>query len=162
MSRCLRFLPFLIGCSTGPLDLPNACEAGAPVSHLAMGDGDYRHVEDGADIECGIPPQGGAPYTPFQIRIAGLDQNKEGLTVSMESIDMETGELLGTSNYVQYFICSYAGENKGFYVTSEFHMRYPDRSLDDLDGREAEVVIEATNSDGESVIGSFIGWMNSP
>ena len=75
---------------------------------------------------------------------------------------METGELLGTANYVQSFICSNAGENKGFYVTSEFHMRYPDRSLDDLDGREAEVVIEATNSDGESVIGSFIGWMNSP
>jgi len=151
----------LVGCDEEPPDFRTACEQGEKLSEFALGDGHYGATLEGADIDCGIPPQGGAPYTPYQLRIGGLDQDSEGLTVRMESVDIHTGEALGEIEYVQRFICSNVGESEGYLVTSELHMRYPGYTLEELDGRETEVTLEATNADGDSVVTGIIGFLRN-
>ena len=133
------------GCATGPgpeLPRPGACgEGGPPRLEVAPPDGDYGDLVDGASLWCGNPPQGGAPYTPFRLRIAGPDALGDGVWVEMSAVDTADGTELAYTELTMGLTCANVGDNAGSWVGSEAHMRYFGFALEDLPGREAEVTI---------------------
>jgi len=163
MKFAFPFLLTLAACGDGggedtALD-PGMCEASAnPNLELAQY-GPYGELDDGTDFLYGHPPQGGAPYAPFSLRISGMDQGELGMEIVMIATDSQTGEALGTGDYMQRFICSNVGDNTGMFVGADLHMRFYGWELDDLAGRAADVTVSATNDQGVSVEAGFQGLL---
>jgi hypothetical protein len=144
------------GCTDepGPPDLPpmHTCAAAATARvDLAPPGGDYGDIEEGGPLWCGNPPQGGAPYTPFRLRLLGPEGLEDGVTLEMVAADTETGEELAYTTLVMGVTCANVGDSEGFWVGSEAHMRYTGWELDDLDGRTAEITVTATGVADPSV-----------
>jgi hypothetical protein len=160
MRRVFAILPILYACGDAPDDTgdaPESCEATSnPLLEIAQY-GPYGELVDGSALLFGNPPQGGAPYAPFSLRISGMDQGDLGMGIEMEAIDSDTQELLGTGSYTQRFLCSNTGDNDGTFVGADLHMRFFGWALEDLDGRAAQVVITAANDDGIQVEASYLG-----
>ena len=155
------FLLLLAACGdTVPIHTgigPTGCEASAdPVLEIAQY-GPYGELQDGSDLLYGHPPQGGAPYAPFSLRISGMEQGELGMQIEMEAVDADSGELLGTASYAQRFICSNTGENLGTFVGADLHMRFFGGELSDLEGRTANVTISATNDGGTRAEAGYLG-----
>jgi hypothetical protein len=127
---------------------------GAPICEASQDD---EWLHDGASVAYGNPPQGGAPYAPFTLRFEGLEQGETGLHIAMEAHDAATGEELGTTDYQQWLTCANVGDNEGYLVGPEFHLRFFGRTLEELDGREAEFTVTATNEFGASTAMVFVG-----
>ena len=144
-------------CEVEPEPTPLACAAGEPTLELATRDVSFGDLESGADIECGIPPQGGAPYSAFLIRAAGIDQAETGMVVELVAYDAETGEELGSADYQQRMVCANAGKSAGYWVSSEVHLRYNGWLLEELEGRTAEFVTRVTGLDGVEVSRELLG-----
>ncbi len=155
MRRDLAILAVLLaaGCDPAPDDTggpvdPGACGAGDPaleVSHYGTFDA------LGTTMYCGIPPQGGAPYAPFGVRVRGVDPADDGaLSVTITARDVDTGEELGAGDFHERFLCANAGDSAGWWVASEFHLRFFGYSLDDLHGRSATVHFVAEGANGEA------------
>jgi hypothetical protein len=141
----------LTGCESPEPDLPSSCGEGDLFAEFVPKSEVYGDFVDGTSIFIGLPPQGGSPFTPLQLRVSGMSQNNDGLDVRLVGVDKETGELLGQAEYNHRFFCSNVGVNEGYWVTSELHMRYPGWSLEELQDREIELVIQTTNTDGDTV-----------
>ena len=135
------------------------CEAtNDPLLELAQY-GPYGELDDGADCLFGHPPQGGAPYAPFSLRISGMDQDDLGMDVQMTATDADSGEILGTGDYLQRFICSNVGDNDGKFVGADLHMRFYGWELSELEGRTADVLISVSNDNGDRVEAGFQGLL---
>lgn len=138
----------------GPPDLPpmHSCAVEA-VSRLDLAPpgGNYGDLVDGGSLWCGNPPQGGAPYTPFRVRFLGPEGLEDGVSLEMVASDLQTGEELAYTALTMGLTCANVGENDGFWVGSEAHMRYPGWSLEELDGRVAEITVTATAQADPSV-----------
>lgn len=150
-------LSFTTACEGQPGPAPLACASGEPVLELATRDVAFGELEEGAVIECGIPPQGGAPYSAFLIRAAGIDQDDAGMRVELVAYDNVTGDELGVADYEQRMICANAGKSAGYWVSSEVHLRYNGWTLDELQGRTAEFVTRVVGLDGEEVSRELVG-----
>ncbi len=136
---------------------PSTCKASNnPTLELAQY-GPYGELSDGADFVYGHPPQGGAPYAPFSLRISGIEQGDMGMAIEMLATDSSSGEELGTGEYMQRFICSNVGDNSGKFVGADLHMRFYGWELDDLEGRTSDVTISASNDAGDRLETSFQG-----
>ncbi len=94
---------------------------------------------DGGSISYGNPPQGGAPYAPFQIRIHAELQPGVRVPVDGTIVEVGTGEVLATAEQSQAFICSNVGAHSGWLYGGEVHLRFWDRSLEELEGRQVEI-----------------------
>lgn len=122
---------------------PPAVEATLDLAHA-----DEPWGIEGAELGCGIPPQGGAPYTRVRVRVHGTRAVANGAEIDIVATDAATGELLGGANRTAGFVCANVGDNADHWVTSEVHLRYDGFSVDDLLGREVE--LSATVSAGTS------------
>jgi hypothetical protein len=153
MLRSALAVVLLVGCTDGKDDTGTTppeldrCGADVPVFEVARS-GDVLGEDLGIiDLEVDIPPQGGAPYAPFVGRIAGLEQPELGYNFDMVALDADSGEELGSGEYAMRYICANAGDNTGWMVGAELHLRFYGWNTKDLDGRTAEVEFTATNDE---------------
>ena len=163
MTRCLATIALLLGfataCEAEPEPPALACAAGEPVVELATRAVGYGELADGESIECGIPPQGGAPYSAFLVRAAGLNQGDLGLGVELVAVDADTGEELGVADYDQRMVCANAGNSAGYWVSSELHLRYNGWALEELEGRTVELVTRVVGEDGLEVTTALLATL---
>jgi hypothetical protein len=138
-------------------------ESDDPVIEVTQGD--VWGIDDGDPIQFGIPPQGGAPYAPFDVRLVGVASSQDGYTVVTDASLQSTGELVGTGEYLQRFVCANVGENEGTRFASEFHMRFFGFEPTDLADEWVDVTISVTPEAGEPVVAEFSGpldWVLGP
>jgi len=125
---------------TGAVDTSVPCYPhGDPT--LEVGEGGEGWGIDGVAIETGIPPQGGAPYARFRVRVANLDLH-EGADVRVDLFTAGSDMQLGTVAVAAGFVCANVGENADHWVTPEVHVRFDGADL--LDLHEVPVDIEAS------------------
>lgn len=136
--------PVVSTADTGPgYDVPCAVR-GEPALDVAHATDPWGLDE--AAIGCGIPPQGGAPYARFRLRIANLDLS-DGGEVAVTVTDLDTGEDLGGATLVTGFVCSNVGDDADHWVGSEVHARFDGYTVDELLGRRVQVVTSVTATD---------------
>ncbi|MCB9682294.1 MAG: hypothetical protein H6733_12575 [Alphaproteobacteria bacterium] len=113
-------------------------------------------AHDGITIDYGNPPQGGAPYAPFQIRLrAVLDGQRT--KVSASAIDTDTGQEIGSALQEQGFLCSNTGTHEGWLYGGEVHLRFWGWSLDELVDVPLSVTITVDLPDDQQVSETFDG-----
>lgn len=124
---------------------------------IAPPGGEYGDLVDGSSLWCGIPPQGGAPYTPILLRLTGQDDAlTEGIAVEAIAADAESGEPLLYTALALELLRSNVGDSAGSWVGSEVHLRYEGWSLQDLEGRSADLVVRVTSL-AEPTVGASAG-----
>lgn len=96
---------------------------------------------DGDPIEIGDPPQGGAGYAPFEVRLRAPAVNGP-LTATITVEDADSGALLGDIEQPGTPFCSNVGANQGWWYVGDIHARFWDEELADLDGVEVLVTVE--------------------
>lgn len=153
--RALLPLLLLVACTEVPLA---PCEAiGDPLLELAPVDADFGDFVDGDALLFGTPPQGGAPFTPIRARVSGLEDPALGVSLRVSGTDPNDGADFGEVAYETRMVCSNVGDNAGSYIAADIHFRYYDWSLDELDGRELELVVELSDLHGNSLTESMTG-----
>lgn len=153
----MRALPLLVGLAacagTGePPDPPlpsHPCDTDQAELGVAPPDGDFGGLSDGGALWCGNPPQGGAPYSPFRIRVAGPEALADGVYVEMIAVDADEGVELAYTDLTMGLTCANVGDSAGFWVGSEAHMRYYGWGLEELDGRTADVTVRVAPIAGD-------------
>lgn len=165
--RPFVILVALTGCpSTPPTDTDGTglCPAEDPAwAELSQGDG--WGLDDGALVSFGIPPQGGAPFAPFLVRLHGAPPSPDGYLVEMEAFDHTLEQSVGEGSYNQRFVCANVGENEGTRIASEFHMRFFGWESADLADHPVTITIDVTPVEGSTVTASFDGtlaWVLGP
>ncbi len=154
-------IPFLAGCPTDPDTPDGPCPVTAdPYVEFAQRDADYATFSGGDTLEYGDPPQGGAPFAPFLVRAYGLDHSADGYKVFLDAIDTETDEILGQGEYPQLFVCANVGDNAGYRIAPELHMRFFGFDLADLQGRSAEIVVRLEGGAGELLESGFTATLS--
>ncbi|MEQ1565106.1 MAG: hypothetical protein ABMA64_05670 [Myxococcota bacterium] len=134
----------LTGCPPPmPEEIPGPCESDRSALDVAPPDGAFGDLGDGDTLWCGNPPQGGAPYTPFRLRVRGPEAWEDGAEVLMTAADAD-GTELGWTQLTLGLTCANVGESAGSWVGSEAHLRYSGWGLDELDGMAATVTLSAT------------------
>ncbi len=140
----------LLGCVEVPPAITpplHPCHADRSEVDATFARGTFGELE-GGELWCGHPPQGGAPYSPLQIRLRGPEAWSEGMLLEMIAADPEDGSELAYTDLTAGLICANVGDNEGFWVSSEAHMRYDGWSLEELAGRSAELTVRASSMDG--------------
>ena len=168
MSRCcgvLGALWMIVGCgstsSDGPEPTAECGPEGVAQLEVAQGETGFGDLHDGVSVVYGQPPQGGSPYAPFRLRMSGLAYEAETIAVELLATQAGGDVVLGTGAFDQRFICSNVGENSGFLMGSELHMRFPGYSLSDLDGQAVDALVTVTDALGtrlESRFSGTLGW----
>lgn len=109
----------------------------------------------GADdvVPYGRPPQGGAPYAPFQVRahVAWEGDALPRWLVRGSAVERSTGAPIGAAEQPQTFFCSNTGPHEGWLFGGEVHLRFPDDTLEALEGRVIDVSFALVLGDGEEV-----------
>lgn len=138
----------LVACSEPPIEIGvPPCDSSALVLQAAPARGAFGDLTDGR-LWCGIPPQGGAPYSPLRIRLLGGSDWSAGAHLELIASDLDDGSELAYTELDMGLVCANVGDNEGFWVGSEAHMRYDGLGLDDLDGRLARLTVRASTLDG--------------
>lgn len=152
---------FLLACKQPTPTPPGSCPvADDPYAELSQGE--EWVPQDGTPVQFGIPPQGGAPYAPFEIRMIGMPSS-DSYTVDLSAVD--DGVEIGTESYEQRFVCANVGENQGTRYTPELHMRFYGYEPPEIDGHEVEVTVTITSEDGETIEAGWTGeldWVLGP
>jgi hypothetical protein len=129
----------------GPVGDTPALQIG---QHLAV-DGP---MQAGDDVGYGTPPQGGAPYAPFEVRLqAVLGDPASRVAARGSAVEVATGEVIGSVEQTQAFFCSNTGVHEGWLYGGEIHIRFWDEPLEALEGREIDVLVEIDLPEGELV-----------
>jgi hypothetical protein len=135
----------LAACVEEPPPPPlHPCEQGEAVVEATPARGAWGDLHDGGTLWCGNPPQGGAPYSPFRVRMTGPEAVGEGIELELVAVEEGTGVELAYTALTMGLTCANVGENVGYWVGSEAHMRYTGFGLEELEGRQAELQIRAT------------------
>jgi len=124
---------------TGWVDTDVPCYPHGP-PRLDVGEGAEGWGIDGIDIITGIPPQGGAPYARFRVRVANLELS-DGAEVLVHLYDRDD-VLVGHVEVMSGFVCANVGDNADHWVTPEVHARFDGLEL--LELHEVPVRIEAS------------------
>ncbi len=119
------------------------CHSDVARVEVSPPNGAYNDLEDGASLWFGRPPQGGAPFSPFRIRILGPDAFADGIELEMEVEQATDGAQLAYTTLPLGLTCANVGDSSGYWVSAEAHMRYEGWELDDLEAREGELVVRA-------------------
>jgi hypothetical protein len=150
----MRLGLLLLGaCSATPPPPPplHPCDQGEVAVEATPARGAWGDLHDGGTLWCGNPPQGGAPYSPFRVRMTGPEAVGDGIELEMVALEQGTGVELAYTALTMGLTCANVGENEGYWVGSEAHMRYTGFSLEELGGRQAELVIRAVALSAPSV-----------
>ena len=129
---------------TGGFDPDVPCAPSGP-PRLDVGEGPEGWGIDGIEIETGIPPQGGAPYARFRVRVAHVDLS-DGAEVAVQLFDSEDA-WIGGAEVMARFVCANVGDNADHWVTPEVHVRFDGRTLEALDGVPVRIEASVTGED---------------
>lgn len=115
-------------------------------------------MADGDAVSYGTPPQGGAPYAPFQLRMQSSLAAGERVPLEAVAIEVATDMEIGRVEQTQSFLCANTGVHEGWLWGTEVHVRFPGIPLEDLDGRE--VRFEIALPDQSMVVGAngVLSW----
>ena len=153
------FLLALAACTGDPVD-GGPCPAGdSPTIDVAQGE--EWNVPSGV-IEFGIPPQGGSPYVPFEIRLVEAPFAEAYRIVMTASID---GQAYETPPYNERFVCRNVGEESGTRYSPDLHMRFFGSEPPELDGRDLSMTFEAFVGDdlvAERQLSGTLDWVLGP
>ena len=148
IGRALLGLGLLGACDGGPDVSPHPCASPELGLEVAPPGGDYGDLTDGGELWTGIPPQGGAPYSPFRVRLEGPADLFDGIDVRMAVT--EGDEVVADDTIPMRLVCANVGESAGRWVGSEVHLIYTGHSLEDLSGRDVNVTVTVNGgADGE-------------
>ena len=114
MFRRLLLSALMTGCEpsgAGPTIPSHPCASEVVRLDVAPPDGDFGDLADGGALWCGDPPQGGAPYTPFRIRVAGPEALEDGVLVEMTAVALEDGAELAVTELTMGLTCANVGES---------------------------------------------------
>ncbi len=115
----------LAGCDEPPpkKDDPEGCEPVRGEDPVLEVNHYGTFGELGDTVWCAIPPQGGAPYAPFGLRVRGvLPLEGNGLHVTIRAVDTATQEAVGEGEFWDAFLCSNVGDNEGYWIKNELHL----------------------------------------
>jgi hypothetical protein len=148
----------LLGACAPPAEerpVPALDEEEEPVATLEVAPpgGGFGDLQDGAVVWCGIPPQGGAPYTPLMFRLWGPEVLGEGIVLDMWARDLD-GTELGYTSLTMGLVQANVGENAGAFVGAEAHLRYEGAGLEELAEREVILSLQASALEDPSVVGA--------
>lgn len=107
--------------------------------------------ETGEPLWYGLPPQGGAPYTPLHAEVGGLATPQQGVTVTVFATDLDDGADLGSQSYDTRLLCANVGPSAGRWVLPSVHHRYFGWSLEELEGRRTALTLVLTDLEGNEV-----------
>lgn len=138
---------------------PPCQEASDRAVDLVPADVEWGAFNDGDDLPYGNPPQGGAPYSPFRVRVGGLARLSESAHVTLSATDQADGTPLGDIAYDMRFTCANVGDSAGMWMAPDVHLRFEGKTLDDLAGRQAEVTVEVIDPDGDHVDTAIVGQL---
>jgi hypothetical protein len=150
----------LLGCGAdkGPKSVDSATAEGcAGEAELSLAQLEGYGLTEGDPILFGNPPQGGAPYAPYRLRLLGLPGATDGVGVRLVATEPSTGTELGSAELMHRFLCSNAGPDAGYFVAPEVHLRFWSFGLDELDGREATLEATVVGADGAEVSARYTG-----
>ncbi len=133
-----------------PIDSGPCAPHEDPLMEVANGAHGYGQLGDEADILYGFPPQGGAPYVGFDVRVHGLDQDDTGLFVEITATE-DDGTEMAYASFNQRFLCGNTGDNADWWVTSELHILFFGYSMEDLAEHPAAFELRAENTAGDAV-----------
>lgn len=144
-----------LACAPAPDGAP--CEvSGTPAMELAPTDVDFGAFTDGDPLYYGVPPQGGALYSPFHARVAGIGDLDVSATVSMVGTEPD-GTALAATDYQMRLVCANVGESAGQWLGTDLHLRFGEWEIAELAGRAMRVEVTIANVDGDSVTGALEG-----
>lgn len=146
---------WLLACAA-EVPVPPCEEPEDPHLDIAPADLEFGDFVPGDILWYGTPPQGGAPYSPFHARAGGMSNLDEGVHVVLAARDAD-GITLGDVAYDVRFVCANVGDSAGSWVGSDLHLRFFDWSLEDLEGRSADVTITVTDQAGTSLEADLTG-----
>lgn len=152
----------LLGCPGAPTSSGTCDVNDAPTIDAAQTGGDWNLPE--GVVNFGIPPQGGAPYAPFEVRLVGVEA-AEAYRIRMSAII--DGETYTTPPINERFVCRNVGEESGTRYTPDLHMRFFGSEPPELDQLDVELVFEAYigNADEPIVsrsIDAVLDWTLGP
>ncbi|MCA9568616.1 MAG: hypothetical protein KC656_12275 [Myxococcales bacterium] len=128
----------LVACKGSSTPVSGECTPNdEPTLDVAQG-GDWN-MPDG-HVNMGIPPQGGAPYAPFEIRLVGVEA-ADAYRVDMDAV--VDGVDYATPPYQERFVCRNVGEEAGTRYTPDLHMRFFGTDPATLAGKTAQLHFEA-------------------
>jgi len=137
----------LLGCEASTDGVsPHPCAAPELALEVAPPDGDYGDLADGGELWAGIPPQGGAPYSPFRVRLEGPDALYDGIDVRVRVAEGDV--VVADDTIPMRLVCANVGENAGRWVGAEVHLIYTGWALDELPGRDVDVEVTVAGSEG--------------
>lgn len=152
MTRGPVSLVALVACAcAGEPVVPLGCDDGPADLEIRVHDGEFG--SDNAALPYGRPPQGGAAYTPIALRMRGLVPELE----LEATVTDEGGEPIGVADVRQRLICSNTGEQSGWYVGAEVHLRYLDQPYEALEGQQATLEVWLTDPEGQQVSAAVSG-----
>ena len=137
----------LVACDGPTLPPPHPCDSDVVEIDVAPPREAFGAMDDGTALWCGIPPQGGAPYSPVRARVQGPAALFDGMWLELMAEDADTGEELSYTGLHMRMTCANVGESAGYWVGSEVHVRYPGYAVEDLDGRSAWLTARVTSLD---------------
>lgn len=120
------------------LPAPDCFAEGAPRLGIALESGSFDEVSDGMNVPVSIPPQGGAPYTPWMVRVTGDGALNLGIRMVATATDAD-GTFLGDATLDVQPICANVEPNDGWWMITGLHVRYWDYAVADLVGRSVDV-----------------------
>ncbi len=131
---------------------PDCLESGPEILvDIALESGGFGELADGVTLPVSIPPQGGAPYTPFAIRVTGTGDIHLGQRVIATAT--EDGVEIGSADIVARPICSNVAPNAGWWLTYGIHIRYWDDTVNTLAGRTVDFAFAVSDvGEGEIVL----------
>lgn len=151
------WLLVLAGCEAGG-GYPCAHE-GEPGLDVVPSGLAFDAFTDGDPLPYGDPPQGGAPYAPLRVRVSGLTDLDEGAHFDVIATDLDDDAALGEVSLDTRLVCANVGDSAGTWTGADLHLRFPGWSLDDLEGRSAEVRVSAADTSGDAVDAVLVGLL---
>ena len=144
-----------LACATP--DEPPCTVDGPPGLELAPADVDFGAFTEGDPLYYGVPPQGGALYSPFHVRVTGIASLDMGANVSMIGVDPTDGTLIAETDYALRFVCANVGESAGQWLGTDLHLRFGEWTMETLDGLAMQLEIAVENADGVGTSGTLEG-----
>ncbi|TNE86287.1 MAG: hypothetical protein EP330_21335 [Deltaproteobacteria bacterium] len=151
--RLLPVIALLAACEP-PERAPCAVDSD-PLLELTPSGVPFGTFVDGDEAYYGPPPQGGAPYSPVDLRVSGLEDMDKGVLIELSAVDVDSGEDLGSLSYPTRLVCANVGDSAGNWLANDVHHRFYGWELDELPGRLMALTVAVTDQTDQRLETSF-------
>lgn len=151
-------IALLLACAAEPSGPP--CEvSGEPALEVAPADVDFGAFVEGDPLYYGVPPQGGALYSPFHARVNGVSDLDEGAVIRLTGTDPADDTVIAETEYELRLVCANVGDSAGQWLGTDLHLRFGEWTMEELAGRAMALTLEINNLDGAGVTAALEGLL---